>query len=131
MAAQDAALVASTSSFDILSNSSSSSRHITGSMCQQGDCLGVATSVWPQGTSSVAAGVYAEVNTACARSNAGAAAAMTREELLAAVGAVDDWVRYMGFQAAWVKVVNKITAAARVTLKKGCQQRADRLAWIK
>lgn len=129
MAAQDAALVASTSSFDILSNSNSSSSHITGSICQQGDFPGAGTSISPQGTGSVAAGAPARAkNTGTSE---GAAAAMTREELLAAVGAVDDWVRYMGFQAAWVKVMNKLTAAARVTLKKGCQQRADRLAWIK
>jgi hypothetical protein len=126
MAAQVAAVEATTSSIGIPSSSSSS---YTAVSAPKHDFLDAVTSVTPEGPSIARAEVYTGE-----RSGASievAAAAMTREELLAAVGAVDDWVRYMGFQAAWVKVMNKVTAAARVTLKKGCQQRADRLAWIK
>jgi hypothetical protein len=56
---------------------------------------------------------------------------MSSEEVLSAVGAVDDIIRYMSFQAAWIKVMNKVMAAARATLRSECQVRQEPLAWVK
>jgi deoxyxylulose-5-phosphate synthase len=61
----------------------------------------------------------------------GPAAAVNSEEILSAVGAVDDIIRYMSFQAAWIKVMNKVMAAARATLRDECQARQKALAWVK
>jgi hypothetical protein len=37
----------------------------------------------------------------------------------------------MSFQAAWIKVMNKVMAAARATLRDECQARHKALAWVK
>jgi hypothetical protein len=56
---------------------------------------------------------------------------LNAEQLLAALRPVDDIIRYMSFQAAWIKVMNKVMAAARATLRDECQARPGALAWVK
>jgi hypothetical protein len=53
------------------------------------------------------------------------------KQLLEVLRPVDDIIRYMSFQAAWIKVMNKVMAAARATLRSECQVRQEPLAWVK